>query len=248
MANVIKQVTSLTVDWLDFTGFTFNNKTITLTSAPTVSIFVDYVVLDNIDAPWSTLSTLISKTRANVIKIDPQARMFSDDELATFLNEAQDKIEVDLSDDIPEQQKKVTWNISAWVQEYVLSTVMPWYKKMNSIDLSQCGIDDVSESVWVPMSYTIYGTTLYTDVIPSSSASYVVRYSSSLPTISTYEDCVLPDEYIMALAYYAAQLALHSVEKVEKANYCFQLYTQAVTKLITNNNRRMQANFINYNY
>jgi hypothetical protein len=60
----------------------------------------------------SSLATLISKTRSNVIKIDPQARMFSDNDLAVFLNNAQKRIETDLYDDIPEQQKRATRNIS----------------------------------------------------------------------------------------------------------------------------------------
>lgn len=195
-----------------------------------------------------SLSTLLSKTRANVIKIDPQARIFSDDELTTFLNEAQDKIETDLTDDLPEQQKKVNWTISAGTQEYTLLTVLPGYKKMNSIDLRQCSIDDVSDNAGVPGAYTIYGTSIYTDTIPSSSLTVSVKYSASLPTITSSVGCVLPEEYTLALAYYTAYLALESIEKKEKAMSSLQNYGQAISKLITTNNKRMQADFINYNY
>jgi hypothetical protein len=94
----------------------------------------------------SSLASLISKARANIIKIDPKARMFSDTELTVFFNEAQDQIETDFADEIPEQQKRVIWTISAGVQEYVLNTVFPDYKKINHIDMQQCDINDVSDN------------------------------------------------------------------------------------------------------
>lgn len=194
----------------------------------------------------STQASLISKARSNIIKIDPQARIFSDTELSTFLNEAQDKIETDMSDDIPEQQVKVNWDISTGTQEYLMATVLPNYKKINKIDMTQCSIDEVEEVTGEPNQYTIYWTTLYTNTIPSWSKSVKIFYSKKLPDISSSEDCVLPSEYDLALCYYASYLALNSIEKTQKANDAFGMYQQAINKLITTNNRRVEYNFINY--
>jgi hypothetical protein len=55
-------------------------------------------------------------------------------------------METDFADEIPEQQKRVIWTISAGVQEYVLNTVFPDYKKINHIDMQQCDINDVSDN------------------------------------------------------------------------------------------------------
>ena len=194
----------------------------------------------------SSQASLVSKARSNIIKIDPQARIFSDTELSVFLNEAQDKIETDMSDDIPEQQVKSTWSISTGTQEYLMSSVLPNYKKINHIDMNQCNIEEVVDSAGEPNQYCIYWTTLYTNTIPSWSKSVNIFYSKKLPDITTSEDCILPSEYDLALCYYASYLALNSVEKSQKAGEAFGMYKQAIDKLITTNNRRQTYNFINY--
>lgn len=194
----------------------------------------------------STQAELISLARANVIKIDPKARMFSDTDLSAFLNEAQEVLQTDMYDDIPEQQDKATWNISTGTQEYLMSVVLPWYKKINKIDMDQCNIDDISDTVWEPSRYCIYGTTIYTNTIPSASKTVKIYYSKYLPQITSTVDCVLPREYNFAMVCYASYLALLSVEKTEKARNCYQEYEQAKAKLITINNRRQLYNFINY--
>ena len=194
----------------------------------------------------SSLTSLISKSRANVIKIDPQARVFSDAELTTFINESQNILSTDFSDDIPEQQKKVTWSIIAWQQEYVLDTVFSLYKKINHVSMDECDISEISDGIWDASRYCIYGTTIYTDTIPSSSKSVTVFYSAALPEITSSVNCTLPTKYDLALVYYASYLALMSIEKTEKAVWCLQMYQQEITRLITDNNRRMTHNFINY--
>lgn len=194
----------------------------------------------------SSQASLISKARSNIIKIDPQARIFSDTELSVFLNEAQDKLETDFSDDIPEQQTKSTWSISVWTQEYTVNSVLPNYKKINHIDMDQCSIEDIEETTGEPNRYCIYWTSIYTNSIPSSSKSVKVFYSKRLPDITGTEDCILWSEYDLALCYYASYLALNSVEKTQKANDAFGMYKQVVDKLITTNNKRQTYNFINY--
>jgi len=170
--------------------------------------------------------------------------MFSDTELTVFFNEAQDKLETDFADEIPEQQKKADWNISAGVQEYVLNTIFPEYKKINYISMEQCDIQEVLDNAWEPNQYCIYGTSIYTNTVPSNSKIVKTFYASHLPDIVT--ECVLPSNYNLALCYYASYLALMSVEKNEKAMWCLQSYQQAIAKLITDNNRRIEYNFINY--
>lgn len=172
--------------------------------------------------------------------------MFSDTELTVFFNEAQDQLETDFADEIPEQQKKVDWTISAGVQEYVLNTVFPEYKKIVYIAMEQCDIHDVSDNAGEPSQYCIYGTSIYTNTVPSNSKIVKTFYASHLPEIVT--DCVLPSNYDLTLCYYVSYLALMSVEKTDKAIWCLQTYTKAVWKLITDNNRRVEHNFINYNY
>lgn len=194
----------------------------------------------------SSLASLISIARSNIIKIDPKARMFSDTELTVFFNEAQEKLQTDFADEIPEQQKKIDWTISAGVQEYTLNTVFPNYKKINYIALEQCDIQDVIDNTGEPSQYCIYGTSIYTNTIPSNSKIVKCFYASYLPEIVT--ECVLPRNYDLALCYYVSYLALMSVEKNDKAMWCLQSYQQAVAKLITDNNRRMEHNFINYTY
>jgi hypothetical protein len=163
------------------------------------------------------------------------------------LNNAQKRIETDLYDDIPEQQKRATRNISTWTQEYSLSVVLPWYKKINNIALNQCGMGGVSDNTWIVSAYCIYWTSIYTNTIPSSSQSVKVLCSASLPDITTYIDCVLPESYDLPLAYYAWYLALISVEKNDKAITCLQTYGQTISDIITTNNKRQEYNFINYN-
>lgn len=194
----------------------------------------------------SSQSHLISVARSNIIKIDPKARMFSDTELWLFLNEAQEKLQMDMYDDIPEQQKRVVWNITTGIQEYDVETIMPWYKKMNSIDLEQCDISEITDDLWQPLSYCIYGTTMYTNTIPTASRVVKILYSAFLPEITSTLDCVLPKVYDYCLASYVAYLALLSVEKTDKAMMSIQQYENAKVKLITTNNRRQQFNFINY--
>ena len=196
----------------------------------------------------SSLPTLISKARANIIKIDPQARVFSDTELSVFLNEAQNKLATDFADELPEQQKKVDRSINAGQQEYLLNTVFPNYKKINYISMQECDIAEVSDNVGDASEYCIYGTTIYTNTIPSTSKIVKAFYASYLPEITMSIDCVLSTVNDLALAYYTSYLALLSVEKNEKAMGCLQTYQQTVARLITDNNRRVEHNFINYNY
>ena len=196
----------------------------------------------------SSQSVLVSKARSNIIKIDPKARMFSDDELSLFLNEAQDKLEQDFSDDIPEQETISIWNILQWVQSYQMSIVLPDYKKINRIDMDQWNIEDITDSAWQPNKYCIYGTNLYVVSVPSVWKTVKVFYSKKLPEISSTQECVLWSEYDLALCYYASYLALNSVEKTQKASDSFGMYKSALDKLITTNNRRQTNQFINYQY
>lgn len=194
-----------------------------------------------------TAQQLLSITRSNIIKIDPQARMFSDDELLTFLNDAQRQLEVDAGDEVPEQQKISNWSINTGQQEYVLNTLLPNYKKILYINLPQCDINDISDNLWQVGSYAVYGTSIYTDTIPSTSATYKVFYACTLPEITMLDWCILWIEYWLALWYYAGYLALLSVEKQQKAQDCYGQYKQEVARLVKNIFSRQQYNFINYN-
>jgi hypothetical protein len=127
-----------------------------------------------------------------------------------------------------------------------LNTVFPDYKKINHIDMQQCDINDVSDNSWEPNKYSIYGASIFTNTVPNVSKTVKVFYASKLPEIVT--DCILPSNYDLALCYYVWYLALMSVEKNDKAMWCLQTYTKATAKLITDNNRRVEHNFINYNY
>ena len=60
--------------------------------------------------------------------------------------------------------------------------------------MSQCSIDDIEETTGEPSHYCIYGTTIYTNTIPSVSKTVRVYYSKRLPEITATEACVLPVE------------------------------------------------------
>jgi len=182
------------------------------------------------------LTNLRSKLRSQYIKIDPNAKVWNNDTLDGYLNDAQDQLTADLNNKIPEQEESGTLTTTSGTETYDLPE---GFVVIDKVALGTQWVRKTSKSATIlksssnsqPSQYYLYGGKIGFYPIPDSAYSFEYTYYKELPTITSTEDCALPSSYDSALCSYAAYLAFNGVSKDVKADRMFANYTNQLTKL-----------------
>lgn len=235
----ILSVTSIIMDWAEYFDFVVSWATITLTDAPTLSIYVDYIALWYGWDPslgFSSLVELRVLVRTTYSKIDPNAKVRDNNVVDNYINEAYRKIQRDVWYDIPECQSSVDITTTSGTTEYtrpndlqkVMGFFQDWYE-LTRITKEYFARSRASESK--PCSYYLYGWKIWFYPTPDSSYTINLIYNKSLPKITDTVGSELPIEYDDAIASYACYLMMISVEKQARANMALSLYMERINEL-----------------
>ena len=189
----------------------------------------------------STLTSLRSTARDLFIKIDPNAKVRSNDVIDSLINMGYVQVQTDGNNERREQQTESTFSTVVGQQTYSLSTYAPSFLKItaviyNETPLNKIFREDILRSSSVtnsgsPIGYYIYGANIGLYPIPSAVDTVTALYCKSLPTITTSQDSLLPSDFDRAICEYAAYMACNSVEKTDKARMFLWDYTLAMSML-----------------
>lgn len=235
----IQQVLSLSVDGAEYYSFTFTGSTLTLTDAPTLSIHIDYLGTGFVSDPVLTVTTLLDLrllTRSTYLKIDPNAKVWSDDTLDVFINQAYHKIQSDMSFEWPEYETSTTITTVAGTEMYskpsdfvrIIGLYDDTYN-LTKTTKQQTMINRATQSK--PSSYYLYGSNIGFYPLPDNAYSIDLLYYRQLPLLTSSQGSGLPYEYNQVIALYATYLMLISVEKQNKAVACLAEYTNIMNWL-----------------
>lgn len=235
----ILSVSSIIMDWAEYFDFVVSWTTVTLTDAPTLSIYIDYIALwygwDQ-SLSFSSLIELRVLVRTTYSKIDPNAKVWDNNTLDHYINEAYRKIQRDVWYDIPECQSSIDITTTSGTSEYarpsdlqkVMGFFQDWYE-LTRVTKEYFARSRASDSK--PSSYYLYGGKIWFYPTPDSTYTINLIYNRTLPTITDTIWSSLPVEYNDAIASYACYLMMISVEKIAKANMTLWLYTERMNEL-----------------
>lgn len=188
----------------------------------------------------STLIELRTLTRTAYSKIDPNAKVWDNNTVDHYINEAYRKIQRDVWFDIPECQDSIDISTVSGVSEYnkpsdlqkIIRFFQDWYE-LTRITKEYFLKSRASESK--PCSYYMYGNKIWFYPTPDNAYSITLLYNRKLPKITVDMDSELPDEYDDAIASYACYLMMISVEKQAKANMALSLYIERINEIYWQN-------------
>lgn len=173
----------------------------------------------------STLSSLIGLTR-EYIKIDPNARVFSDSTLTNFINRAYFQLQKDWQHRWRECMDNATTPTIAGTQEYGLPTDFiasnlvrynnQTLKKTDRLELKRWNNTNPMSS-GTPAFYYLYWGNLGMYPIPTTTGTIDFEYLKRLPTLSSTQDSLFPVDFDDAIALYASYIAFKSVNKADLA-------------------------------
>lgn len=202
----------------------------------------------------STLTSLRSTARDLFIKIDPNAKVRSNDVIDSLINMGYVQVQTDGNNERREQQTEATFSTVVGQQTYSLSTNAPSFLKITAVIYNQTPLSKIyREDIFrtnnttnsgTPMWYYIYGANVWLYPIPSAVDTVTLLYCKSLPTITSVVDSILPSDFDRAICEYAAYMACNSVEKTDKARMFLWDYTLAMSTLLS----RYKMDDINYTY
>lgn len=235
----IQQVLSLSVDWAEYYWFSFNDTTLTLQDAPTLSIHIDYLGSGFVSNPVLTVTTLQDLrllTRSTYLKIDPNAKVWSDDTLDVFINQAYHKVQSDMSFEWPEYETSVEITTVAWTETYTkpsdfVRLIWLYDDTYNLTKTSKQQTMIVRATESKPSSYYLYGSSIGFYPVPDNAYTIDLLYYRQLPFLTSSQGSGLPYEYNQVIALYATYLMLISVEKQPKAIACLAEYTNIMNWL-----------------
>lgn len=196
---------------------------------------MDYLSLNNCPMS-STLADLRVSTRETYVKIDPNAKVWSDNILDIYINSAYEKIQKDFQYSMPECETSTTITTIWWVELYAKPSdfirIIGLYEDTYNLTRTtkqQTMIAKATESK--PSSYYLFWQNIGLYPIPDNAYSIDFLYNRKLPKLTSTQDSELPEEYDELINLYAAYLMLISVEKTQKAASCLGQYILAKDSL-----------------
>lgn len=187
----------------------------------------------------STLASLITLTR-EYIKIDPNARVFSDNTLTNFINRAYFQLQKDWHHEWRQCYDNATTLTIAGTQEYWLPTDFIALNfvsynnksliKSDRIKLKRLDSNNPMTS-GTPNMYYLYGGNIWMYPIPNTTGTIDLEYLKRLPTLSSSQDSLFPADFDDAIALYASYIAFKSVNKMDLAQMSLWDYQQVLDTL-----------------
>jgi len=184
----------------------------------------------------NTLIELRVLVRTTYSKIDPHSKIWDDNTLDYYINEAYRKIQRDVWYDIPECQSSIDITTISGTTEYskptdlqkVIGFFQDWYK-LTRITKEYSIRSRPTDSR--PCSYFMYWWKIWFYPTPNNSYTINLIYNRTLPKITSTVWSELPTDYDDAIASYACYLMMISVEKQAKANMALSLYMERINEL-----------------
>jgi len=171
----------------------------------------------------STLASLITLTR-EYIKIDPNARVFSDTTLTNFISRAYFQLQKDGSHRWRECVADTNIATVAGQQDYALPAdflkadlVRYNNQWLSTTDKRKINIIQGNNTTGTPNAYYIYGANLGMYPTPNTTGTIAFSYFKRLPTITASVDSLFPVDFDDGIALYASYIAFKSVNKMDMA-------------------------------
>lgn len=157
----------------------------------------------------TTRANLRTKTR-RAIKIDPNGKIWGDDEVNDAINKAIDHVTIDVKP--AESETSSTLTTTSWTQEQSLPSDFFRLTEVleTTVELKQIERSERTSGSGKPNKYYLYGWNIGWDTSPDSAYSYTLLYQKELTKLTDDADeSPLPDSYDEAIATKAAYI-LHS--------------------------------------
>lgn len=184
----------------------------------------------------SSLWDLRISTRSTYLKIDPNAKVWSNPTLDIFINSWYEQVQKDFQYSMPECETSTTINTVAGTEVYARPSdyvrMIGLYDdtyNLTKTSKQQTMIARATESK--PSSYYLYGNNIGFYPVPDNTYSIDFLYNRKLPKLTDAQDSLLPEQYDDLINLYATYLMLLSVEKQQKAVACLSQYTLAKDSL-----------------
>ena len=164
-----------------------------------------------------------AELRADVrieLKKDPNAKVWSDEALNTYINKAYLKVQKDGNFQWRENQANTTFSTEVWIQEYSLPTDLAKiqlvrYEWTNLIKTTKVRLKREQSTFvsWTPSKYYIFGANVWFDVLPNWTWTVDFDYAKRLAAFTADTDTSeLNVDFDLAIVKYAAFLAWSSID------------------------------------
>lgn len=164
----------------------------------------------------TSLADLQSKLN-DELKIDKNNKVWSTTAKNNYINQAYFQVQKDGNFNWRENQTFSNFTSTPGVQEYDLATVMPNFQRLdyvafNNNNLWKTTLQDIKMShattqSSMPNEYYIYGSNLGLQPTPLTAGDVYLLYRKRLPTLTSAQDSLFPEDFDDAIVKYAAYLA-----------------------------------------
>jgi len=186
----------------------------------------------------TTQAQLRTICRTRYIKIDPNAKVWSNDVLDWYLEEGYTQIQGDWGRRWRENMADVQVAGVVNQQQYPLPADfvrvdLIRYNGQELLPTNKVTIKRYEQNFtyWLPYQYYIYQWNYGLDPIPN--VGYTIDFNYFKKNYLTAEiDSVYPDEFNAAICSWAAYLAFLSVNKIDRAEQCFADYEKTLAGLL----------------
>ena len=208
----------------------------------------------------TSLSDLVSLL-TDEIQIDPNNSIFSQDNKEKVIQRAYDRIQEGANYSLPENIKVYTLSTSSQENnlpsDFVhianpLGIKIDESTPLKSVDYVELiGTRDLNDSGEPYLYYVRYDTTNDVNVIgfyptPTSAKTITIPYCRALPTLSSSQSSILPNEYNEAIVNYAAYLLFRKIQGYEsQAKNYFEAYQDKI-KSIKGNRQIIDINSVKF--
>lgn len=184
----------------------------------------------------SSLWDLRVSTRSTYLKIDPNAKVWSNDVLDRYINTSYEQVQKDFQHSMPECETSTTivtvggQEVYARPADYVrMIGLYDDTYNLTKTSKQQTMINRATQSK--PSSYYLYGNNIGFYPVPDNAYSISFLYNRKLPKLTAIQDSALPEQYDDLINLYACYLMCISVEKQQKAVSCLSQYVLAKDSL-----------------
>lgn len=184
----------------------------------------------------SSLATIRSNIRTTYLKIDPNAKVWSDGTVDYFSNIAYWQVQSDFWYSIPECEASTTITTIAATQEYDkpsdfarVSGLFQDNFKLTPTSKQNTMINAAQQSK--PASYYLYWSKIGLYPTPDTTYTISMLYCRVLPSLSESQDSELPTDMEDLVVLWACYLMFLSVEKEAKARLILNQYMSAKDSL-----------------
>ena len=188
----------------------------------------------------STRAELKADLRTELRK-DPNGKIWSDDALETYINQAYTQIQKDWNYQWRENQAEYQFNTVVGTQQYALPSdfnkvELVRYTGTNLVKTSKVRLkrEYTSFVSWTPSRYYLFGANIWFDVLPSAVWEIDLDYVKKNAKLSAdTTESAYPDDYDVAIIKYAAFLAWSSVPWNPVASSKLQEYNLEIETLVS---------------